>query len=251
MAKKLHDIAPFRVTYTVKNIYTGEKFEEIDSIPKALHYAKQLVRFAPEKRVRYTVYGASIDYHCSLYGLFADSFHKNAHGWVTHIEHKSRWSKYVWMKPVVRSDVRPIIIYDNLGNIITANELFQHKPEAPSYKPWKNRDQWYHHRELTDRNLCKRKGDGKKIKSDWATVETIDNFGEVDYDCGHAYFRTVNTKNEQTQNTAHVEEYGQEIVRGRRRNLVSSWDDISSGYWGCRRSWKHNSKRRKQWVPKV
>lgn len=66
------------------------------------------------------------------------------------------------------------------------------------------------------------------------------------------YFRGVKTANEIRQNNGHVNEYGESIVRGRRRksNIPTSWDDLPNSRRHTRRSWKHNTKRRHQWMEK-
>ena len=94
-----------------------------------------------------------------------------------------------------------------------------------------------------------------KIKISYATYthrywwswkqEYIDS--ELFVVCG--YLRHIKTTNERRQNAAHADEYGPELVRGKRRgrNLPDAWEDISLNTWGQRKCWKHNSKRRKQY----
>jgi hypothetical protein len=66
------------------------------------------------------------------------------------------------------------------------------------------------------------------------------------------YFRAVKTQNERRQNAAIIADYGDNVVRGRRRSkqLPSAWDDIPVHSWDLVKSWKHNSKRRHQWKVK-
>lgn len=66
-------------------------------------------------------------------------------------------------------------------------------------------------------------------------------------------YRRIRTMNEKRQNAYHVDDYGDSAVRGRRRghNLPDSWDDPMSGVHYTIKSWKHHSKRRKQWKQKV
>lgn len=245
MTKKIHNVEPFRLTYTVQNIYTGQKFDELESIEHALYYAKFLICHAKTK----TLPGKSVAYSGSFYDLFTNSFHKNAHGWTFFVK---GGVYYRWINEYVRAETPPIIIYDNLGRVVEPGILTNHKPKNPDYKNSyrKSYEEWRNKRNKIDRSLCKHKGDARKVKTNWAVTETVDKYGDVDYTYAHSHFRSVGTKNEQTQNVAHMDEHGYEMVRGRRRKLVSSWDDVTSSYWGCRRSWKHNSKRRKQWVPK-
>lgn len=66
------------------------------------------------------------------------------------------------------------------------------------------------------------------------------------------YWRGVRTTNEIRQNAAHIAEYGETFVRGKRRryNIPTSWDDRPNSQWDTRKSWKHNSKRKHQWKEK-
>ena len=62
--------------------------------------------------------------------------------------------------------------------------------------------------------------------------------------------RRLQTNNERRQSflTTDETDYGIRI-RGRRqgRTLPNSWDDYVISEWYSRKSWKHNSKRKKQW----
>lgn len=65
----------------------------------------------------------------------------------------------------------------------------------------------------------------------------------------HQYFRPIHTRPEMRWNEAHCRDIDPEIVRGRRRKrlLPDSYDDLPCSMWKTDRSWKHNSKRPKQW----
>lgn len=63
-------------------------------------------------------------------------------------------------------------------------------------------------------------------------------------------FKKIKTFQELKLNCGHVIEYGYAMVRGRRRKLPTAWDDIPCQVWKQKKSWKHNSKRRKQWKPR-
>ena len=64
---------------------------------------------------------------------------------------------------------------------------------------------------------------------------------------GSGYYRRVRTLQERRLNMAAMDEYGPEIVRGRRRdrNLPTAWDDIGRSN---ERGWKAQGKGRKNWV---
>lgn len=107
---------------------------------------------------------------------------------------------------------------------------------------------------IIERGLVKKKGDGNKIKSDWSYREYWNTWtNEVDYtnDSLGIYYRRIRTTAERRANTGCDADYGPGLVRRSRcwRNLPNSWDDYTCGAWSVRASWKHNSKRRKQWKP--
>jgi hypothetical protein len=102
------------------------------------------------------------------------------------------------------------------------------------------------------------KGDTKKVKSNFAAHGEWmhSSWRGGDY-CWYSYSFNVwghdrypQTTREIRLNAAHADEYGEQFVRGRRRNLPTCWDDLRSGRWDKRKSWKDSTKRRKQWVPK-
>jgi hypothetical protein len=91
-----------------------------------------------------------------------------------------------------------------------------------------------------------------KIKASYSTKQTIDNNGReryVNYIC--YYFRRVTTLNELKKTVGHFNEYGDSITRGKRSpsNIPDSWDDYTINVWKQQKSWKHNSKRKRQWKP--
>jgi len=101
-----------------------------------------------------------------------------------------------------------------------------------------------------------KKNDPNKIKKGYYHSFTYDNWSHADYDdfiVGGCY-RAIRSTNERRQTSAHVADYGAEIVRGRRRgrNLPNAWDDESRNIsWDTAQNWKHNSRRRHQWKIKT
>lgn len=65
------------------------------------------------------------------------------------------------------------------------------------------------------------------------------------------HFRSVRTNQERKWNKAHCEEYGEHLVRGRRRTIPDAWEDLPNASWGHRHSWKKHSRRKYQWKPKA
>lgn len=62
-----------------------------------------------------------------------------------------------------------------------------------------------------------------------------------------SYFRRPKTLNEIKKNEIDIKEYGETLVRGKRRNIPNAWDDISKGQPRLGRSWKQK-KIKKQWM---
>lgn len=62
-----------------------------------------------------------------------------------------------------------------------------------------------------------------------------------------SYFRKPKTLNEIKKNEIDIKEYGETLVRGKRRNVPNAWDDISKGHPRLGRSWKQK-KVKKQWM---
>lgn len=113
-------------------------------------------------------------------------------------------------------------------------------------------------REDFRKNLIKTKRSTTKIKNTYRTVPDmwwghgIDEpsiyytFAELNH------YRKPSTMKEIRKACADIDDYGQNIVRAKRnhKNLPNSYDDIYCDVYDTRKSWKHNSKRRKQWKEK-
>lgn len=59
------------------------------------------------------------------------------------------------------------------------------------------------------------------------------------------YYRSIATKQEKTWNIAHSLEFGEPIVRGRRRSVPDAWWDLPRS---IEQGWKSSKKIRKQWM---
>lgn len=145
------------------------------------------------------------------------------------------------------------VILNEFGDIVTKEEI-DDLPGRRYRHYWRDEDPRYN---AMWEKLIRVKGDAKKVKTNYVVRE---NFGR------HAWYhrdgsrdfdfiiwgqhRYPQTSREIRLNIAHADEYGEEMVRGRRRNLPTSWDDRQSGRWDKRKSWKDSTKRSKQWVPK-
>ncbi len=98
--------------------------------------------------------------------------------------------------------------------------------------------------------------DTRKIKSTYRTYKYVwhsayYNEARVYYSLAEqrGYYRRPRTMSERKAACGHIDEYGEVLVRAKRnhKNLPNSYDDLPSDIYGTMKSWKHNSKRRKQW----
>lgn len=97
-------------------------------------------------------------------------------------------------------------------------------------------------------NLIKRNNNVNRIKDSYQTAYS--HYSGYAYPL-HSGNRTIKT----FQSLKYCEnvcvEDGEPEFRGKRKNLPHSWDDIQNDIYSTRKSWKHNSKRRKQWKVKT
>lgn len=142
-------------------------------------------------------------------------------------------------------------IRDSFGSVITEADLNAVRRELRNRYFNHRYSDWEARRENTGKRLTRTKGSGAKIKAVCEQVRSTWGSGEYTNRV-RGYYRSFRTANELRQNEAHTNEYGRDIVRPRRgaRHLPRYWDDKSVAISRAEGSWKHHSKRRKQWVPK-
>jgi hypothetical protein len=111
-------------------------------------------------------------------------------------------------------------------------------------------------------DLVRKKNNVKKIKKDWASAYNDPSYGwNGEFHEGYytgcsnmSCHRMGHTHNEARSIEDILIEYGEEfpnIVRGRRRAIPTGWSrERAVAAYGTAKSWKHHSKRRKQWIPK-
>jgi hypothetical protein len=146
----------------------------------------------------------------------------------------------------------PWVILTDLGDIVTKDEL-ETARRARHYFRGHDYGSIWKRREESRKRLLRVKNSPLRIKETFGTVHSIDSRGEDSYDNPlRYYYRRPKTYQERKAAIAHSDEYGNEIVRGARKktSLPTGWDDLPISTWKTERSWKHNSKRRKQWIPK-
>lgn len=140
-------------------------------------------------------------------------------------------------------------IVDEFGDVVHPDTI--KSVREATYKPyeWHPRRRW----STLDR-LVKKKNDGLKIKRNYVHYEYVSSYdGEVGYSVkALGYTRAIRTTAERRANAGCDADYGKGLVRGRRsfRQLPNRWDDPRIAAYDVMASWKHHSKRRKQWKPK-
>jgi len=155
-----------------------------------------------------------------------------------------------------RVDFCKFMILDKFGEVVPKEVVFSaHIEKYFAVRREKLRIAMEERTALYDKRLTlrvKRKGSANKIKHSYSVVKTKYAYGSDRIMMRLiGYTRNVATLNEKKQNEAHCLEYGEVMVRARRRNLPDSWSDIRISGRNCDTSWKHNSKRRKQWKAKT
>lgn len=163
------------------------------------------------------------------------------------------WDSKVYNRTYTYTSYDPprFVILTTLGDIVPEAEVVEETKRNRHRKHYK----WSHidYTEWCNRRnsrLIYKKGSTNKIKLAFRKKLTrLSGFYNNDI---RGYYRHPKTHSEMKIAAAHVNEYGESIVRGKRRvcNLPDSWDDLQNGSYRSELSWKHHSKRRKQWIPK-
>jgi len=148
-----------------------------------------------------------------------------------------------------------LYVTDSRGNLIDA---FPNRKKPVWHwtrvRMWENNNyrEWHEKRQqLILSQLAYRKDNINKTKPAYRGVLRSTWGDEPDYTLDGSYFRSVKTLQERRLAVNVLKEEGEPEFRGRRRILPSSYDDVDKGVWDTHKSWKHNSKRRKQWKPKA
>lgn len=138
-------------------------------------------------------------------------------------------------------------LYNHLGAVIDPKDVYN--VEVPPRRRWyyryeRNWSEW----DEKKKRLVRRKNNVNRIKESYGTYHDPDQYGESYTTIINNYHRYPKTFNEIRKNVAD-EADGKWTARGSRkyRQLPNSWDDRPIAAWKYRESWKHNSKRSKQW----
>lgn len=230
------EVAPYNHTYYARNKHTGERSGEFDCLIEAVNFAKAQPRrhrlqdaisytFKLEATQKYERDGYVYDYHTGKRWWET----RRRVVYETHFYPPADW-----------------VITNDLGELVTKEEV--NALNERRYRDWRRWDEWY---ELHGRRMTRVKGASDKVKLSCEKVKSYFRDGDVYYsDRCSGNYRGIQTTNERRQNEAHTDEYGEWIVRGRRRVLPTCYDDHRVSIHEASRSWKHHSKRRKQWKAK-
>lgn len=232
----LHEVEPFNLTYRPYNKDTREYHGEFARLIDAVQYVDEKfegVRWQPS--VSHTLKREP------------DYCHKIFTGRLVRDETRGGWHRQVFEKEYHPST--PWVILTEFG-VVAKEEVEKARKDARNYsnRGWLDRtERW----EKICSRMVKAKGSADKVKTSCGTIKDCDWYAGYSNPV-RGYYRAVRTRNEMRQNCGHSDEYGPGIVRGKRgrRHLPTAWDDRPVALAKSEGSWKHHSKRRKQWKPK-
>ena len=144
---------------------------------------------------------------------------------------------------------KSLYVVDFDGNFVDITEKYD--PYRYRYKKYENQhylliearnDQIESNLVIKNNNVDKiKKSHARKIKhSSW--------IGEFYYTrVIRGSHRRVHTRQIYRNVAGVLKDEGEPVFRGKQCNLPTYWDDLPLGVWKSFKSWKHNSKRKKQW----
>lgn len=155
----------------------------------------------------------------------------------------------------------PYHLSNHLGSPVPLEDIAQELAlydKEPSYAwVYRNRPQTKEElrQQRLDERLVGKKNSPRKIKTNhqksWGSSYWSGNLHLRNNKVG--CYRHIKTRAETRWNEAHSDpefyEYGC-LVRPGRQKLPNVWDDIMVSLHKTEKSWKHHSKRKKQWIPK-
>ncbi len=229
MKGKTVETVAFVFRYFLVNRYTKEKFGPFDNIADAKAFKYEKYRY-----------------------LYLDSNYSDK----VEIDYKERenlWANSILKRSneIDRYAKKPFAIVNHLGDVIDPKIV-----QEAGREDWRNNryDMWRKRGLISGARREFRKANPNKLKMLYTTVKTVDTLGDVDFDemWMRSYYRRIRTTQERRMAVAHMDEYGAQMVRGKRRvrTLPNAWDDYSSNVWDLKNSWKHNSKRGQQYKTK-
>lgn len=169
------------------------------------------------------------------------------------IEHRLVYDKFVLVYENFYYPAAKFVILTDLGDVVGKEDIDEARKLN---RVWKNGRRWLEWEEYCykrDSRLVCSRGSPKNIKQTYRKIYR--GFGQWGHDFRNevwSYYRSPRTHGEIKQACAHADEYGEQIVRAKRRyhSIPNARDELRSDVYSTQKSWKHNSKRRKQWIPK-
>lgn len=233
--KNLKLVEPFKYTFSILNRLTMDNHGPFESLAEALE-------FSYEKYGWDSKFGEDVS-RIPFYTLFDDKLH--------------------FWKEKDRKAPRLVALRIEEYSPVLAEEIDDTRREIRASRKYNYHYNHYSNKYNRANDLFVKKGDGRKIKkpygarlrhyppNSWWNNQTEGT--EAVAGGMLRYYRHPRTKAELSFNEMIENEYRNEypnLVRHRRTTLCSSWDDLPIGAWDVYNSWKHHSKRRKQWIPR-
>lgn len=242
--KELKDVKQFSYSYRIYNRLTGKYTAVFDSIKSAIDNALES-GFIGIEEFKYK----------KFLNIFANTV-KTKKLIEISTKHSSMMSYNEWKiisKIKFQNSTEIYTMIEVETNAIVSLDIIE-----ANYKITKNTRDYKNLRKINDNKIRRikfYKKNIRRIKKNYS-VGTHYFYNEMSlYPCEFlGYHASVSTTNEIRLLEGIVNEYEREypgLVRGKRKNLPTSWDDQAISAYATHKSWKHNSKRKKQWVPKV
>jgi hypothetical protein len=237
MHQKVIDVTPYQHTYYACNKHTGEVSGDFDCLQKIV----QAISAKPRRHPKQDAFSFTRK-------LEADKKHLS-YNHVYDYTVKDWWSTRT--RVVAENYYYPApdwVIVNDLGEIVDREAVNAATRATYRRTNWELREERCN---MLHSRLLRRKGSGAKIKTNCTVVPSHGRYGGYE-SLVYGYYRVPQTRNEMAQNAGHEDEYGEWMVRGRRRgkNLPNSYSDRPRAIREAENSWKHHSRRKKQWVPK-
>lgn len=244
-----NEVAPFKPTYRAfSKVLRGFKGGEFACILEVTDFIYKQARHPQSPAISYTLKREG------------DVSYQTNHRQVYYGDNTDyKWQRYRYTHDIKYAPPAEWCIIDSFGHVLTKDNIDALRYEANRERNrarWAARESRWDARERLKTRLLYRKGSAKKIKFNYR-VRLYHSYwrgNEVSYHNEvRGHYRYPKTHKERAANYAHAHEYGAELVRAHRRTrygLPSSWDERPCSAWKTEDSWKHHSKRPKQWIPK-
>lgn len=260
MSKTLHDVAPFEYHhYSVTDLY-NRSVKYFSCLGAVRNFIWNKVKHPYTSSYSKTTNINEI----SLYDLVATSEKTHQHDWKSMDEPlvKVYRNGYRSVRTThkIKLENNAFLVKNNLGAIITTEQIIAAPKFEPVYKPCKYDSDAYRamvmHEQKGMKTRIRKKNNLNKIKDGVDTYEGIayNTHEKTLKENWYRFHRRLKTTQEHRVTCGHDSEFRDEFKFGRSKrkgkNLPNSWDDFNISAWYSRKSWKTNSKRKHQWKVK-